>query len=143
MTITEKEEAPSSVLPIGETFRQRREELKISLKEAENATSIRMGHLKAIEAGEMKKLISPVYAQGFIRQYANFLGLDGDAILRSHPELFSRTQGTQEFAYGIGTLETRGTPKGSAKWLPNVAWGAAFVGILVLGWYFAKFLEVL
>lgn len=143
MTTAETEEAPSTVQPIGETFKRRREEVKITLKEVENATSIRKSHLEAIEAGEIQNIISPVYAQGFIRQYASFLGLDGEAILREHPELFSRVQEAQEFAYGIGTLETRGTPGASAKWLPNLAWGVAFIGILILGWYFAKFLEVL
>ncbi len=66
----------------GEQLKQRRKEMNISLKEAENATSIRIGYLQAIEDGEFKKLISPVYAHGFVRQYAAFLGVDGDQIIR-------------------------------------------------------------
>jgi hypothetical protein len=77
-----------NVQDIGVQFAERRKELKLSLKEAESATSIRSTYLEAIEAGNMDKLISPVYAQGFVRQYATFLGLDGDRIVTENPEIF-------------------------------------------------------
>ena len=130
---------------IGEHLKQKRTELNLTLKEAENATSIRLNHLQAIEDGEMSKLISPVYAQGFIRQYASFLGMDGEKILREHPELFSgaRMNSSEDFSYGIGTIEMRNSPGSNVKWLPNVAWAIAFAGILGIVWYLAKFLEVL
>lgn len=127
---------------IGESLKHRRNELNLSLKEAENATSIRTGYLQAIEEGELSKLISPVYAQGFIKQYAGFLGLDGDKIVRDHPELFNRGE-AQEFSYGIGTLEVRGNPGSGVKWFPNALWVSAFVLIMILAWYVAKFFEVL
>src|ERR1700733_8297040 len=91
---------------IGEILKQRRKEMNLSLKEAENATSIRLTYLQAIEEGEMSKLISPVYAQGFVKQYAAFLGADGERIIRDNPDVFARPE-AQEFAYGIGTLEMR------------------------------------
>src|SRR5215831_17515595 len=94
---------------IGEVFKQRRKEMNLSLKEVESATSIRMSYLQAIEEGEMQKLISPIYAQGFLKQYASFLGLDGERIVQENRELFTRS-GAQDFAYGIGTLEVRGNP---------------------------------
>lgn len=122
---------------LGETLRKKRKELNLSLREAENATSIRMVYLQALEDGEMEKLISPVYAQGFFRQYAAFLGIDGEAIVRSHPEIFSRSE-RQEFAYGIGTLEFRGNPGAGVKWFPNVLWIGAFLLFLIVAWYIAK-----
>jgi cytoskeletal protein RodZ len=127
---------------IGELLKQRRKEMNLSLKEVENATSIRMSYLQSIEEGEMSKLISPIYAQGFVRQYATFLGLDGDAIIREHPELFTRLS-AQEFSYGIGTMEARGNPGGGIKWFPNAVWMGAFVLILLAAWYFAKTFEVI
>ncbi len=126
---------------IGNLFKQKRKETNLSLKEAENATSIRMVYLQAIEDGEMSKLISPVYAQGFIRQYATFLGIDGDRIVRENPEHFNR-EPTPEFSYGIGTLETRGNPGSGAKWFPNALWIVAFGLVLAIAWYFARFLDV-
>ncbi|HRD55621.1 MAG TPA: helix-turn-helix domain-containing protein, partial [Parachlamydiaceae bacterium] len=82
--------AKEDIKNIGSLFKDRRKEMNISLKEAENATSIRMSYLQAIEDGEMQKLISPIYASGFLRQYAIFLGIDGEKIVRENPDIFHR-----------------------------------------------------
>jgi cytoskeletal protein RodZ len=127
---------------IGDIFKQRRKEMNLSLKEAENATSIRTGYLQAIEEGEMGKLISPVYAQGFLRQYASFLGIDGDRIIKENLDIFSKTE-AQEFSYGIGTLEMRGNPGAGVKWFPNAMWIAGFVAVFIVAWYLARFFELI
>ncbi len=127
---------------VGDIFKIRRKELNLSLKEVENGTSIRIAYLQAIEDGEMKKLISPIYAQGFVTQYASFLGIDGEKIVKEHPDIFSRP-GTQEFSYGIGTLEIRGNPGAGIKWLPNALWLGVFVMILASAWFLARFFEVI
>lgn len=127
---------------LGERLRKKRKESNISLKEAENATSIRLNYLQALEEGEMNKLISPVYAQGFFRQYASFLGIDGDQIVRENPAIFNRHE-NQEFAYGIGTLEGRGNPGAGVKWFPNALWILGFVLTVLLAWYTAHWLGVL
>lgn len=127
---------------VGDLLRQRRKEMNLSLKEAENATSIRIAYLQALEDGEMHKLISPIYAQGFFRQYAAFLGMDGEQIVRENPNIFNRPE-VQEFAYGIGTLEGRGNPGAGVKWFPNALWVLAFVIILVFAWYFARLVGVI
>lgn len=127
---------------IGEIFKERRKEMNVSLKEAENATSIRMNYLQSIEDGEMHKLISPVYAHGFLRQYAIFLGIDGEKIIRDNPDVFLKSN-TQEFSYGIGTLEVRGNPGAGIKWFPNAIWIILFILMLVSAWFLAKFFEVI
>lgn len=127
---------------IGEVFKQRRKEMNLSLKEVENATSIRLNYLQAIEEGEMGKLISPIYAHGFVKQYASFLGMDGEKIIRDNTELFIRPE-AQEFAYGIGTLEVRGNPGAGVKWFPNAMWIATFLLLLLAAWYFARVFELI
>lgn len=127
---------------IGEILRQKRKEMNLSLKEAENATSIRTSYLHALEEGDMSKLISPIYAQGFFKQYASFLGLDGEKMVRDNPGLFTKAE-TQEFSYGIGTLEVRGNPGSNVKWFPNALWIIVFVIICFAGWYVAKSMGVL
>jgi len=126
----------------GDLLRNKRKEMNLSLKEAENATSIRIVYLQALEEGEMNKLISPIYAQGFYKQYASFLGLDGEQIVRDNPKVFNRPGG-QEFAYGIGTLEGRGNPGAGVKWFPNAMWILGFVIVLASAWYVARFLGLL
>ncbi len=126
---------------VGQIFSQKRKELKFSLKEVESATSIRIVYLEAIEAGQMENVISPVYAQGFVKQYAAFLGIDGDKIVSENSEVFRRPI-SQEFAYGIGTLETRGHPGSGVKWMPHAMWVGAFAVVFVVAYLLAKSLEV-
>jgi cytoskeletal protein RodZ len=127
---------------LGSLFVERRKELNLTLKEVESATSIRTGYLEAIEGGQVEKLISPIYAQGFVRQYAAFLGLDGDRIVSENADVFRRPI-FQEFSYGIGTLETRSHPGGSVKWMPSALWIVAFVATILTAYLFAKALEVI
>lgn len=127
---------------LGETLKIRRKEMNISLKEAENATSVRASYLNAIEEGDVARMISPVYAQGFVKQYAIFLGMDGDKIAKDYPLIFARPE-AQEFSYGIGTLEVRGNPGSGVKWFPNAMWVLATVGVLVAAWYMAHLFDLI
>lgn len=124
------------VKKLGELFRLKRKELNLSLKEVENSTSIRMNYLEAIEEGSVDQFLSSVYALGFIKQYANFLGLDGDQLVKKHAQLFRGNDAKREFAYGIGTLEKRGAVGSGSRWLPNVVWGVVFVVVLPLAAYY-------
>lgn len=124
---------------MGDLFRAKREEMSLSLKEVENATSIRILYLQAIEEGKVHQFLSSVYALGFIRQYGSFLGFESEKLSKEFPEAFRLQSEKQDFAYGIGTMEARVSPQGSGRWMPNLLWGG---GLLVLGiaaWYFGKF----
>jgi len=129
---------------IGNTLKQKRKEKNLSLKEVENATSIRMGYLQAIEDGHLGKLISPIYAQGFITKYAVFLELDPEKLFRDHPYVMKilneKSPEIQDFTLGIGTLEVRGSPGGEVKWLPNLVWVGISVAVILVGWFFARYL---
>jgi len=124
---------------LGALFKAKRKELSLSLKEVENSTSIRIGYLEAIEEGRINAFISGVYAQGFIKQYATFLGFEPDQLLKEFPFAFRVLPEKHDFAYGIGTLEVRGSSGGGVKWLPNLLWASFAAAILVLAWYLAKF----
>ncbi len=124
---------------MGETFRAKREEMSLSLKEVENATSIRMIYLQAIEEGRVDHFLSNVYALGFIRQYGNFLGFEAEKLAKEFPEALRLPAEKQDFAYGIGTLEMRGNPHGGVRWIPSLVWGITAIVVAVTAWYFAKF----
>lgn len=123
---------------MGESFRHKREEMSLTLKEVENATSIRMMYLQAIEEGRVQQFLSTVYALGFIRQYASFLGIDSEKLSKDFPEAFRMPVEKQDFAYGIGTMEARNSPQGGVRWLPNIIWTAGVLVIAMIAWYFGK-----
>lgn len=127
---------------MGEQFRVKREKMNLTLKEVENATSIRMIYLQAIEDGNVDHFISNVYALGFIRQYANFIGFEKDSLNKEFPDALRLPPENQDFAYGIGTLETRGSPHGGVRWLPNLFWVLILAAVLVAAYFFAKFVGV-
>lgn len=124
---------------LGDAFRSKREEMNLTLREVENATSIRMVYLQAIEEGRVDHFLSNVYALGFIRQYGTFLGYENEALNKEFSEALRFPSEKQEFDYGIGTMEARGAPHGGVRWIPNLLWGSAFVLMAICAWYFAKF----
>ena len=67
---------------IGPLLEKKRLEKGLSLKEAEQATKIRTRYLKGLEREDPTALPDPVYARGFLKTYANFLGLDGEQLSR-------------------------------------------------------------
>lgn len=132
----------SDIKTLGSKFRIKREEMHLSLKEIENATSIRMAYLQSIEEGDIGKYLSPVYAMGFIKQYASFLGFDGEKIIKECPHAFKMNRRKQEFDYGLGSIDIR-NKSNSAKKGSNILWIGVCLGVLVIAWYFAKFLKVI
>jgi len=62
---------------LGDMLRRTREDKQISVETAVEATKVRGRYLQAIEAGDLSVLPGKVYARGFIRGYADYLGLSG------------------------------------------------------------------
>lgn len=67
---------------IGRMLRQTREERELTLGDAENTLRIRQRILESFELGEFDLTgFSPVQINGFIRNYARWLGLDEEQVL--------------------------------------------------------------
>lgn len=73
---------PLSDQTLSEILKRRRESLEISLTDAEQATRIRGQYIKAIESGDYITLNDDVYARGYVKNYADYLGLDTKPILK-------------------------------------------------------------
>ncbi len=65
---------------IGSKLSHEREVRSVSLEAIATKTYIPLRLLSAIEAGRLDLLPEPVFVQGFIRRYADTLGLDGTAL---------------------------------------------------------------
>lgn len=65
----------------GQRLQEKRLEKGLNLEEVAQKTKIRLNFLSAIEKGDYSELPSVAYAQGFVRNYASFLGLPEKEIL--------------------------------------------------------------
>lgn len=65
----------------GQALRDAREDLGVSLVEAERETRINRRYLDALEKEDASAMPPAVYARGFIRTYAQYLGLDPEGML--------------------------------------------------------------
>jgi cytoskeletal protein RodZ len=69
------------VWTLGETLRQARLSKGVSMAEAARETRIRSAYLEALEAEDLASLPPPVYTRGFVRAYAEYLGLNPQAMV--------------------------------------------------------------
>lgn len=68
-------------LSVGEILRRERLRYGKTLEDVEAMLRIRVAYLQAIEQGDHARLPGRVYAIGFVRSYAEYLGLDGARII--------------------------------------------------------------
>jgi cytoskeletal protein RodZ len=66
---------------VGEFLQERREDLGLDLDEIGAMLRIKPAYLAALEQSRTQDLPGPTYAIGFVRAYADFLGLDSEAVL--------------------------------------------------------------
>ncbi len=71
----------SRVVQVGQKLTGQRELLGLSLEDIERHTHLRIRYLRALEAGDLDGLPSPVQGRGMLKNYADFLGLDSDPLL--------------------------------------------------------------
>jgi cytoskeleton protein RodZ len=65
------------VFEIGTSLREARLRKQIDIPEAEQGTKIRAKYLRALEDEQFELLPAQPYVKGFLRSYAEYLGLDG------------------------------------------------------------------
>lgn len=71
-------EADSEPASFGAWLRRQREMREITLREISDATKISLRYLEALEQERFDLLPARVFARGFLRQYARYVGLDPD-----------------------------------------------------------------
>src|SRR3990170_6808885 len=73
------------ISPLGETLQRARQARGITVEDAERATRIPRRYLEALEQENFSILPAPVYARGFLRSYAGYLGLNPADLLPFFP----------------------------------------------------------
>ncbi len=107
---------------LGEFLREKRQAQGISLEQISADTRISLDMLKAIEDGNVKQLPPPVFIKGFLRAYAEKIGLDPEEVIVEYQDLIEETNTHRE---AMEKFNQRLHPKSSRK--------KVFVLLTVLG----------
>jgi cytoskeleton protein RodZ len=78
---------------VGATLRVARERNGLEVVAVATTLRVQPAHLVAIEQGRFAELPGQVYAIGFLRSYAEYLGFDGEAAVRRLKEEMSGEDG--------------------------------------------------
>ncbi|MQA74369.1 MAG: helix-turn-helix domain-containing protein [Solirubrobacterales bacterium] len=92
---------------IGEVLREAREREGLDLREVEQRTKIRLKYLRALEAEDWVELPSSAYAKGFLRTYAQLVGLDAEALVDEFRRQVEGASGEAGYPLGDQVLERR------------------------------------
>lgn len=76
-------------MSIGVVLRRAREDMGATLEDVEKEIKIRRKYIIAMEEDDFDVLPGHVYVRGFLRNYARFLGIDGEALVNQYNELFA------------------------------------------------------
>jgi cytoskeletal protein RodZ len=68
----------------GGWLRREREAREVTLGEISDVTKISRSYLEALEEERFDVLPAPVFAKGFLREYAKYVGLDPDEVVNSY-----------------------------------------------------------
>lgn len=102
------------------------------LDDVASALRIRLAHLKALEEGRFDDLPGKTYAIGFLRSYAEFLGLDKDEVIRLFKEeTEAGAQEQQPHLHFPAPSKEGGMPK---PWLMLLV--LALAGLGYGGWHY-------
>ncbi|MDH5561795.1 MAG: helix-turn-helix domain-containing protein [Deltaproteobacteria bacterium] len=118
---------------IGNTLKAKREENSYTLEHIAEVTRITLTNLRYIEAGQMDMLPGLVFVKGFVRNYADLLGLESDWMI----EALNQAYNEDDFSHNVSVDNIQQTPykKQNIK-LSYVFSGAAFaiiVLVLIIG----------
>jgi cytoskeletal protein RodZ len=102
-----QDKADFTDMPVGEILRRTREYYGLSLHEVESVLRIRACQLEALETGDLSKLPGRVYAIGFVRTYAEYLGLEGDKVVHLFKNQAVGNKSRPELSFPIAASESK------------------------------------
>jgi len=116
---------------VGEDLRKARQRRGEDLADISRVLKIRPHYLIAVEENRFEALPGRVYAIGFVRSYAAYLGLDaGDFVDRLKAEMDGHDDGKEPEADGPLPLPERKLPQGG-----RVITGLVLAGLIYSGYY--------
>lgn len=115
----------------GSWLRQQREIRNITLREISDNTKIGLRYLEALEEDRFEVLPAPIFAKGFLREYAKYVGLDPDEVVNFYLTAEQRYRAERgDDVSGVMPLPSGGVVP-PARGLP-IGWILVAAGVLVL-----------
>jgi len=116
----------------GNTLRERREQMGLSVEEAHRLARVPVSAIHALESGHLEQLPGSTYALGFLRSYCEVLGLAPEPYVAAFHAFQAAQQGggrRRVFYWRARTAadEVRGAWKEEA-----IAWAVAITAILII-----------
>ncbi|WP_374650344.1 helix-turn-helix domain-containing protein [Dongia sp.] len=114
-------------------LRRRREELGRDVATVARQLRIRAVYISAIEEGRLQDLPGTAYAVGFVRAYADYLGLDGNSVVGDYRDELARRSRQNQLIWPVDQVEHKHFPGGIVLLVSLVILGALYGG-----WYMAS-----
>jgi cytoskeleton protein RodZ len=116
---------------VGALLRRRREELQQDIEDVSQQLRIRSTYIRAIEEGRFQELPGTAYAVGFVRAYADYLGLDGGHVVGDYRDELARRSRQNDLVWPTEGSESR-FPGGAILVV------CMLLGLFIYGgWYYA------
>lgn len=94
----------------GEEFKRERELRQISLREVSEATKISLRHLEALERNEFDQLPGGVFNRGFVRAFADFIGVSPEDMVNAYLLQERQQEGDESHNDGLLRGKRGGVP---------------------------------
>lgn len=123
---------PAEAVPnsVGELLRESRKNAGADLREAADYLRIRYPYLLAIEESRVDDLPGATYAMGFVRAYADYLGLDGPAVVERYKNE------TSELGDDVRLVFPSPSPEGKLPSAAIILVGVVGLILTYAGWVF-------
>ena len=119
----------------GSWLRRQREIRRIPLREIADSTKVSVRYLEALEQDRFDVLPADVFAKGFLREYAKYVGLDPDEVINTFITATAGEEGEQRSTPERGEEAARTRNGGAAVALAVLA---AILLVLAGIWYWSR-----
>jgi cytoskeletal protein RodZ len=72
---------------LGQILKEARKKKNVTASQAAAATRMKVQAIEALERDDFSRMAAPMYARGFIKLYAEYLGLDPAPLIREYTDL--------------------------------------------------------
>lgn len=95
-------------MSLGATFKQAREEKGLTVSQVADATRMMVQVVEDLEREDFRRIAAPIYGRGFIKLYAEHLGLDPEPLIRDFMEIYTGSRPPQVVRRPLPELPSTG-----------------------------------